>query len=88
MPGEPEPPASLAGKHARDLQDQSGESRNLAVPMPDEGPKASNIHGRDSGLVKESMQLVQAFDAIALFARQALSLMSPLKALRFLSMLS
>ena len=81
MPGELEPPASLAGKHARDLQDQSGESRNLAVPMPDEGPKASNIPGRDNGLVRESMQLVQAFDAIALFARQALALFTRVDAM-------
>ncbi len=71
--GELKPPVPFAGKHARDLQDQSREFRHLVVTMSAERLKASNIPGGDHGLMKELLQLVQPFDAIALVARQSLA---------------
>ena len=73
MPGELEPPVSFAGKHARDFQNQSREFRHLAVLMSGERLKASNILRRDHRLMKEPMQLVEAFHAIRLFARHPLA---------------
>ena len=51
MPGELEPPVAFAGKHARDLQDQSREFRRLVILMPGERLKASNILRRDHRLM-------------------------------------
>ena len=73
MSGELEPPVSFAGKHACDLQDHSREFRHLVVLMRGERLKASNILGRDNGLIKEPVQLVAPLDAIPLFARHSLA---------------
>jgi hypothetical protein len=81
MPGELEPPVSLAGKHARDLQDQSRKLRHLIVLMPGERLKASNSLRRDHRLMKEPMQLVDAFDAIPIFARDALAFFADVNAM-------
>lgn len=81
MPGKPKPPVPLPGKHARDLQDQSALLRHLLVIMPAEGLEAGNILGRDNGLMKEPVQLVQPFDALALFARQSLALFTDVNAM-------
>lgn len=43
LPGELEPPVSFAGKHARDLQDQSREFCHFVVLMPGERLKAGNV---------------------------------------------
>ena len=81
MPGELEPPVSFAGKHARDLQDQSREFRHLVVLMRGERLKASNILGRDNGLMKEAVQLVASLDAIPIFAWHSLALFADMNAM-------
>ena len=75
-PGEFEPAVPLPWKNARNLQDQSGVLRYRLVLMTAEGLEAGNIPCRNDRLVKESMQLVQSFDAVALFARQSLALLT------------
>jgi hypothetical protein len=62
--GELEPPVSVAGKHARDLQDQSREFRDFVVLMRGEGLQTGKILGRHKGLSKEPVQLVAPFNAI------------------------
>ena len=81
MPGELRPSVSLTGKYARDFQDQSRRFCNLVVPMLGESLKASNILGRDNGLMKESIRLVQLIDAIPLGARQSLALFTDVNAM-------
>jgi len=79
--GELEPAVPFAVKHARNLPNQSREFRHFVVPMSGEGLKASNVLGRDNGLMKEPMQLVQPFDAIPLFARQSQALLTDVNAM-------
>lgn len=73
MPDQLKPPVSFAGKHASDLRDQSREFRHLVILMSGKRPKASNILRGDHRLMKEPMQLVEAFHAIPLFARHPLA---------------
>ena len=79
--GELEPSVPLYWKHARNLQDQSRESRHLVVPMPGEGLKASNIPGRDNRLMKEPVQVVAPFDAFPRFARHSLAFFEDMNAM-------
>src|SRR5579863_4497518 len=72
-PGELEPPVPLAGKRARNLQDQCRARRHLPVLVAAKGLEAGNIPGRDEGLMKEPIQLLEPFDAVALFARHPLT---------------
>ena len=81
VPGELEPPVSFAWDHARELQDQSREFRHLVVLLPDEHLKARNILSRDDRLVKKPVQLVAAFDALPLFARHSLALLTDVNAM-------
>jgi len=81
MPGELEPPVPLPGKHARNLQDQSRVFRHRSVLMADERREASNILVRNNRLVKESVQFIEPFDAIPLFARQSLALLTDVNAM-------
>src|SRR5208282_1065349 len=81
MSGKLEPPVSFAGKHARDLQDQSREFRHLVVLMRGERLKTSDILGRDNGLMKEPVQLVASLDAILLFARHSLAFFTDVNAM-------
>lgn len=53
------------------LEDQSRKFRDFLIRMAGEGLEASNILGRNNGLMKEAMQLVEPCDAIPLFARQS-----------------
>jgi hypothetical protein len=81
MPGKLKPPVSFAGKHARDLQDQSREFCHLVVFMSGERRKAGKTRRRDSGLMKEPVQLVAPFDAIPLFAGHSLALFADVNAM-------
>jgi hypothetical protein len=51
------------------------------VLMPGERLKASHIPGRDNGLMKEPVQLVEPLDAIPLFARHSLALFTDVNAM-------
>jgi len=80
-PGEFEPPVPFSGKHARYLEYKSCEFGHLLIPVRGEGLKASNIPGRDNGLIEKPVQLVAPFDAILLFLRQPLALLADVKAM-------
>ena len=79
--GELGPPVPLFGKHARDLQDQNRRFCHLVVLMAGEDLKASNILGRDNGLMKKPVQLVAPLDAIPIFARHSLALFADVNAM-------
>jgi hypothetical protein len=52
-PGELEPPVSFAGKHARDLQDQSREFCDFVVLMRGEGHQTGNVLGGNEDVTND-----------------------------------
>jgi hypothetical protein len=79
--GKLEPPVPLSREHTRNLEDQSREFRHFVIRMGRERLEASNILGRNRGLLKESMQLLESFDAVPLFARQSLAVFADMDAM-------
>ena len=79
--GELEPAVPLSRKHARDLKDQRREFRYFVIRMAREYLETSNILGRNGGLMEKSMQLVQPFNMIPLFARESLALFAYVNAM-------
>jgi hypothetical protein len=81
VPGKLEPPVSFTREHTRDFQNYSSEFRHLVVLMPGERLQAGNILCRDHRLVKEPMQLFEAFQAIPLFVRHPLARLADVNAM-------
>jgi hypothetical protein len=81
QPGEFKPPVPLSGKHPCDLQDQSRQFGHLVILMPGKGLEADNVPGRNNGLMKKPMHLVEPFDAVPLFPRGSLALFTDVNAM-------
>lgn len=77
----PEPAFPLAGMHARDVQHQGREIRYLAVHILSESLDPCYVFRRDVGLMKESVQIFQMFDALPFFAGYSLTLLTDMNAM-------
>jgi hypothetical protein len=68
------PPSLFVRFYARHVQNQAGQLPDFAVAVPNENIQTGNIPGRNVGLIEIGVKLIQTFDAVALFGRQALTI--------------